>query len=125
MAYRRRHGDAGCGDRDVWLGGGFRVLALAMVLLALGTAMAYATLLATIGDVAHPGWRGSAMGVYRLWRDGGYVLGAALAGLLADLLGLDCAVGMVGGLRLLSAVVAALVMRETLPANVPSAKAEP
>ena len=61
------------------LGSGIWLLAAAMVLLGLGTAMVYPTLLAAIGDVAHPAWRGSSVGVYRLWRDGGYVLGAVLA----------------------------------------------
>ena len=49
-----------------------------------GTAMVYPTLLAAIGDVAHPAWRARAVGVYRLWRDGGYAVGALLAGILAD-----------------------------------------
>jgi MFS family permease len=57
-------------------------------LLGVGTAMVYPTLLAAIGDVAHPSWRASAVGVYRLWRDLGYAIGAVLAGLTADALGL-------------------------------------
>ncbi len=92
----------------------FGRLAAAMALLGLGTALVYPTLLAAIGDVAHPSWRASAVGVYRLWRDGGYVVGALLAGLLADALGIAWAVGAVGGLTLLSGVLAALAMRETL-----------
>jgi len=60
---------------------------LAMALLGFGTALAYPTLLAAISDVAHPQWRASAVGVYRLWRDGGYAIGALLAGSLADALG--------------------------------------
>jgi MFS family permease len=97
-----------------WLG--------AAVLLGLGTAMVYPTLLAAIGDVAHPAWRASAVGVYRLWRDGGYALGALLAGVLADLLGMDWAIGAVGGLTLLSGVVVAAVMAETLPGREPPAR---
>ncbi len=94
----------------------FGRLAAAMALLGLGTALVYPTLLAAIGDVAHPSWRASAVGVYRLWRDGGYVVGALLAGLLADALGIAWAVGAVGGLTLLSGALAALAMRETLTA---------
>ena len=84
------------------------------VLLGLGTAMVYPTLLAAIGDVAHPSWRASAVGVYRLWRDLGYAIGALLAGFTADLFGLEAAVWIVAGLTLLSAIVAAVRMHETL-----------
>jgi MFS family permease len=56
----------------------------AAALLGLGTAMVYPTLLAAVGDVAHPRWRGSALGIYRLWRDSGYAVGALLAGAVAD-----------------------------------------
>ena len=57
-------------------------------LLGLGTAMVYPTLLAAIADVADPAWRGSAIGVYRLWRDLGFAIGALVAGVLADALGM-------------------------------------
>lgn len=97
------------------LGSGFWLFAAVMVLLGAGTAMVYPTLLAAIGDVAHPAWRGSCVGVYRLWRDGGYVVGAVIAGVLADALGITWAIGAIGGLTLLSGGIAALVMRETLP----------
>ena len=96
---------------------GFWLLAAAMAMLGLGTALVYPTLLATIGDVAHPSWRGSAVGVYRLWRDAGYVVGALLAGFLADLLSLEWAIAVVGGLTLCSGILAAVVMQETLPAR--------
>lgn len=92
----------------------FAVFGLGAVLLGLGTAMVYPTLLAAIGDVAHPTWRASAVGVYRLWRDLGYAVGALLAGLTADLFGLGVAVWLVAALTFLSGVVAALRMRETL-----------
>ncbi len=94
---------------------GFRPWALGAVLLGLGTAMVYPTLLAAIGDIAHPEWRASAVGVYRLWRDGGYAIGALLAGAIADLLGLQWAIGAVGVLTLASGAVVATVMTETLP----------
>jgi MFS family permease len=83
------------------------------VMLGLGTAMVYPTLLAAIGDVAHPSWRASAVGVYRLWRDLGYAVGALLAGFTADLFGLAAAVWLVAGLTLLSGIAAALRMSET------------
>ena len=70
----------------------FTLWLVAAVFLGVGTAMVYPTLLATIGDVAHPAWRARAVGVYRLWRDGGFAVGAVLAGVVADLWGLRAAV---------------------------------
>lgn len=87
------------------------------VLLGLGTALVYPTLLAAIGDVVHPTWRASAVGVYRLWRDLGYAIGALLAGVLADFVGVNFAVTVIGGLTLLSGLVVALRMRETIAAK--------
>ncbi|MCB9742785.1 MAG: MFS transporter [Alphaproteobacteria bacterium] len=84
------------------------------VLLGLGTAMVYPTLLAAVGDVAAPSWRGSAVGVYRLWRDLGYAVGALLAGLVADALGLSAATWAVAALTGGVGLVAGLRMRETL-----------
>lgn len=84
------------------------------VLLGVGTAMVYPTLLAAIGDVTHPGWRASAVGVYRLWRDLGYAIGAVLAGLTADLFGLHAALWLVTGLTFISGLISALRMSETL-----------
>ena len=82
--------------------------------------MVYPTLLAAIGDVAHPAWRASAVGVYRLWRDSGYAVGALLAGgVVADLLGLSWAIGAVAGLTFVSGVVVLLVMR-VIPGKVVS-----
>jgi MFS family permease len=85
------------------------------LLLGIGTAMVYPTLLAAIGDVAHPTWRGSSIGVYRLWRDLGYAVGALLAGIAADFLGLATAMWIVAALTLFSGVVVAVRMTETLP----------
>jgi MFS family permease len=84
------------------------------VLQGLGTAMVYPTLLAVIGDVAHPSWRATSYGVYRLWRDLGYAIGALLAGLVADWLGMAAAIHVVAALTLLSGVVVLVRMRETL-----------
>jgi MFS family permease len=95
------------------LSGTFLLWSVSAVLLGLGTAMVYPTLLAAVGDVAHPTWRASAVGVYRLWRDGGYAIGALLAGSLADVFGVRWAIGAVGALTLLSGLVVATVMYET------------
>jgi MFS family permease len=84
------------------------------VLQGLGTAMVYPTLLAVIGDVAHPSWRATSYGVYRLWRDLGYAVGALLAGLVADWLGMAAAIHVVAVLTLLSGLVVLGRMRETL-----------
>jgi MFS family permease len=85
-----------------------------VVILGVGTAMVYPTLLAAIGDVAHPSWRASSVGVYRLWRDLGYAVGALLAGVTADALGLPAAMWIVAALTFASGVVAAVRMTETL-----------
>ena len=92
----------------------FAGFALGAGLLGIGTAMVYPTLLAAIGDVAHPTWRASAVGVYRLWRDLGYAIGALVAGVTADLFGLAAAVWLVAAVTFASGVVAALRMTETL-----------
>jgi MFS family permease len=89
--------------------------AMAMIGLGIGTAMVYPTLLAVIGDVAHPAWRSTAVGIYRLWRDGGYVLGAFLAGMLADVLSISWAIALIAMLTVLSGLVAIAMLRETRP----------
>ena len=88
---------------------------LGAVLMGLGTALAYPTLLAAVGDSAHPSWRASAVGVYRLWRDLGYAAGAILAGVTADLFGFIPAIATVGVLTAVSGFVVTVRMRETLP----------
>ena len=90
--------------------------AVGLVLLGVGTALVYPTLLAAVSDVAHPSWRSTAVGVYRLWRDGGYAAGALAAGLLADGLGVPLAIAVIGGLTFISGVVVLVRMYETLPA---------
>jgi MFS family permease len=101
----------------------FAVWAIAAVLLGAGTALVYPTLLAAVGDVAHPAWRARAVGVYRLWRDGGFAVGALLSGLLADAFGVRVAVWAVAGLTAASGVLVAVRMYETLPR--PSAATAP
>jgi len=97
------------------LASAFLGFAAGAVLLGVGTAMVYPTLLAAIGDVVHPRWRASSVGVYRLWRDAGYAAGAIVAGVTADLLGVRAAIAFVAIITALSGMVVALRMRETLP----------
>jgi MFS family permease len=94
---------------------GFMPWAACGVALGVGTAMVYPTLLAAIGDVAHPSWRGAAIGVYRLWRDLGYAVGALLAGALADAFGMRWSIAAIGALTLASGLLVAIRMPETLP----------
>jgi MFS family permease len=93
--------------------GAFGWWAVAAVLLGAGTAMVYPTLLASIGDVAHPSWRARSVGIYRLWRDGGFAVGALLAGIVADALGIRAAVWTVAALTAASGLVVAVRMYET------------
>jgi MFS family permease len=106
-----------CGIGLFVLARGFWPWFSAAVLVGLGTALVYPTLLAAIGDLAHPDWRATAVGVYRLWRDGGYAIGALASGLLADVWGIPTAIAAVAGLTFLSGVTVAAVMYETLPAR--------
>ena len=92
---------------------GFAPWCAAMVALGLGTALVYPTFLAAISDVAHPSWRSSAIGVYRLWRDSGYAVGALLAGFLADAVGVSWAIGAVGMLTVCSGLMTAFGLAET------------
>jgi MFS family permease len=94
---------------------GFTVWAIAAVLMGAGTAMVYPVLLAVIGDVAHPTWRGRAVGAYRLWRDLGYAIGALIAGITADLLGLRAAIWLIAVLTAASGIIVAIRMYETHP----------
>jgi MFS family permease len=98
----------------VAFGKAFEVFAVGAVLLGLGTAMVYPTLLAAIGDVASPENRATTIGAYRLWRDLGYAAGALIAGLVADWLGLTAAVLVVAGLTFASGLQVAVALRETL-----------
>ncbi|HEY8632314.1 MAG TPA: MFS transporter [Candidatus Limnocylindrales bacterium] len=91
----------------VWLG--------AAALLGLGTAMVYPTLLAAIADVAQPAWRGSAVGVYRLWRDLGFAVGAIVAGVIADAAGIAAAIWVVALITAGSGIIVLIRMRETRP----------
>jgi MFS family permease len=103
---------------------GFVPWLIGAALLGVGTAMVYPTLLAAIGDVAHPLWRARAVGVYRLWRDGGFAVGAILAGVLADRFGVTSAIWAVAALTGLSGVVVAVRMYETHHSDTSTATTE-
>jgi MFS family permease len=98
----------------VTLAEAFAGFAIGGVLLGVGTAMVYPTLLAAVGDVVHPTWRASAVGVSRLWRDLGYTVGALLAGIVADAFGLAAAMWTVAALTCASGFISAFRMTETL-----------
>jgi MFS family permease len=103
---------------------GFQPWLAAAALLGVGTAMVYPTLLAVIGDVAHPAWRASAVGVYRLWRDAGFVVGALLAGMIADRLGIPAAIWVVAALTAASGLVVFVRMYESHPPGPGSGQAK-
>jgi MFS family permease len=98
---------------------GFGMWLVTGTMLGIGTALVYPTLLAAIGDVAHPSWRGTALGLYRFWRDSGYVAGAVMAGVLADGFGMRAAIGAVAALTIASGALAAARMPETIPRAAP------
>jgi MFS family permease len=99
----------------VALGDSFGVWVVGSVLFGAGTAMAYPTLIAAVSDVASPGWRGAAIGIYRLWRDIGFAVGALLSGVLAGLFTITTAIVVVAVITAASGVDVAVRMRETLP----------
>jgi len=99
-------------------GDGFVTWLAASATLGLGTAMVYPTLIAVIADVAAPSWRASAIGVYRLWRDLGFAVGAIVSGLVADALGIVNAIWLVGALTAVSAHFAAVFLAETRPSPI-------
>ena len=98
----------------VWVavGRGFWPWLGAMIALGLGTALVYPTFLGAVSDHSDPGWRASAIGVYRWWRDLGYALGALVAGGAADLFGIPASIGLVGALTLASGLVVAMTYSE-------------
>jgi len=97
------------------VGDTFAAWLTAAVILGAGTAMVYPTLLAVIADVAEPAWRGSAIGVYRLWRDLGFAAGALIAGFIGDRFGMSAAIGAIAAMTALSGVVVLVRMAETRP----------
>jgi MFS family permease len=89
---------------------GFATWAAGAVLIGAGTALVYPTLIAAVGDAAHPTWRATAVGVYRLWRDTGYVVGALLGGVVADIYNLRTAVWVIAALTVVSGLIVAARM---------------
>ena len=85
---------------------------LASILLGVGTAMVYPTLIASVSDASHPAWRARSLSVYRFWRDLGYAIGALSAGIIADLFGAAAAIVAIGLLTFASGTVAAIAMKE-------------
>jgi MFS family permease len=85
---------------------------LGSLLLGVGTAMVYPSLIAAVSDASHPTWRARSLSVYRFWRDLGYAIGALSAGLIADRFGLSWAIASIAALTFISGVVVAAVMRE-------------
>src|SRR5712672_3272254 len=80
------------------------------LLLGLGTAMVYPSLIAAVSDASHPTWRARSLSVYRFWRDLGYAIGALSAGIIADLFGIAWAIGVIGALTFISGTIVAAVM---------------
>lgn len=97
---------------------GFWGFALGGLFLGIGTAMVYPTLLAAIGDVAHPSWRASAVGIYRLWRDSGYAIGAIIAGLVADFFGIHSAIWLIAIITFISGLIVMIRQNETMRKDV-------
>ncbi len=93
---------------------------VAVVLLGVGTALVYPTLIAAVSDEAHPEERATCVGVYRFWRDSGFVAGALGAGAVADLLGFEQAIYAVAALTAASAMIAAATLRQARPAATPA-----
>ena len=94
------------------LTGQFEWWLLASVLLGIGTAMVYPSLIAAVSDASHPAWRARSLSVYRFWRDLGYAIGALSAGLIADRFGFSWAITSIAALTFLSGVVVAAFMNE-------------
>jgi MFS family permease len=91
----------------------FEYWLIGSLLLGIGTAMVYPSLIAAVSDASHPTWRARSLSVYRFWRDLGYAIGALSAGIIADLFGLSFAIGAIAALTFLSGLVTAFLMQET------------
>ena len=87
------------------------------LLLGIGTAMVYPSLIAAVSDASQPTWRARSLSVYRFWRDLGYAIGALSAGIIADIFGMAWAIGAIAALTFASGVVVALLMHERSAAN--------
>jgi MFS family permease len=96
----------------------FTTWLIASVVLGLGTAMVYPSLIAAVSDASHPSWRARSLSVYRFWRDIGYAVGALTAGFIADTVGVAEAIASVGAVTFVSGVVVAIAMQQE-PAQLP------
>jgi MFS family permease len=85
---------------------------LGSLLLGLGTAMVYPSLIAAVSDASHPTWRARSLSVYRFWRDLGYAIGALSAGIVADRFGFSWAIASIAALTFISGLVFAVLVRE-------------
>jgi MFS family permease len=85
--------------------GSFTQFVLLAILLGWGTAMVYPTFLASIAENTHPNDRAKSLGVFRLWRDLGYAIGAIITGIIADAIGINASIIFIGGLTLASGLV--------------------
>jgi MFS family permease len=94
---------------------GFVPWLAAAILLGIGTAMVYPTLLAVVADIAEPRQRGAVTGVYRFWRDLGFAVGAILVGVVADRVDPRAAILVVAALTGISGLIVSIRMRETRP----------
>jgi MFS family permease len=95
-------------SHDIYIG-----ILIGMSILGIGTAFVYPALLAAISDIAHPQWRATSLGVYRFWRDLGFVIGALGIGFIADFFGINIAIQIAGWIALGSGIFVCIVMRET------------
>jgi len=94
------------------------------LLLGIGTAMVYPSLIAAVSDASHPSWRARSLSVYRFWRDLGYAIGALSAGIIADQFGLAAAIIAIAALTFISGVIVAALMREHAAGPAPAASNE-
>lgn len=94
--------------------GQFWTFAAGTAFLGAGTAMAYPVLLAVVSDVAEPVWRGSALGIYRFWRDSGYAVGALTTGIIVDNFGIEASILAVAVLAFLSGIIVTVRMHPSL-----------
>ncbi|GKZ16183.1 MFS transporter [Haladaptatus sp. T7] len=106
---------AGLGVLATVLVSGFSAWLVTAAVTGLGMALLYPNLITVVGDAAHPSWRATGLGVYRMWRDAGYAVGAVVVGLLADVATIEAAFYATAGVMVASGVVVLTMMRETHP----------
>jgi MFS family permease len=96
----------------------FYQLAIIASILGIGTALVYPTFLSAIAEVTHPNQRAESIGVFRLWRDLGYAIGAIISGIIADIFGIEYAILTIGLLTILSS----LIIKFRIPNNLKTEK---